>query len=403
MKKNHILLLLIVVISACKTSSVKKSSLIEAHPELVKVSFQDRILFYNSDRSVGFTNQFASARMNAIQALNDSTFAITITAENTPVNPSPWFAFKVFSSYSRNVHIQLRYENVRHRYLPKISTDGKNWLSVDTVYTNERKSEASFVLPVSADTMWVAAQELYTSKDNEEWVELQAKKADIRSFRIGESLMGKPLPALRNTNAKSKDVVVIISRQHPPEVTGYLAMRAFVEEVYGDSPLATSFRKQYEMLVVPMMNPDGVDEGHWRHNIGGVDLNRDWTAFVQPETRAVKEYLEKRVAKGARVVFFLDFHSTYYDIFYTNEDSTASYIPGFTNQWLRSMEASREGYKANVSPSGNGGVVSKAWFNRALKAEAITYEVGDLTPRDYLSTIGKLAAENMMKELLQSR
>ena len=41
------------------------------------------------------------------------------------------------------------------------------------------------------------------------------------------------------------------------------------------------------VIVYPLMNPDGVDEGHWRHNTGGIDLNRDWAHYNQPETRQV--------------------------------------------------------------------------------------------------------------------
>ena len=52
-------------------------------------------------------------------------------------------------------------------------------------------------------------------------------------------------------------------------------------------------------------------------------------------------------------------------------------------------------------PSGNGGNVSKAWFSRELKADALTYEVGDDTSRKMIRKKGQLAAEVMMKLLLQ--
>ena len=44
-----------------------------------------------------------------------------------------------------------------------------------------------------------------------------------------------------------------------------------------------------------MPNPDGVDSGYWRHNSNGVDLNRDWIEFTQPETKAIKQFLESKV------------------------------------------------------------------------------------------------------------
>jgi len=95
--------------------------------------------------------------------------------------------------------------------------------------------------------------------------------------------------------ANSKKALLIISRQHPPEVTGFIAMKSFIETIAGDSEQAKVFRQKFKVYNVPLMNPDGVDNGHWRHNMGGIDLNRDWQAFNQPETRAVLiGYLQKR-------------------------------------------------------------------------------------------------------------
>ena len=68
-----------------------------------------------------------------------------------------------------------------------------------------------------------------------------------------------------------------------------MAMQEFVRSVLGNTRLAVDFRKEFEIIIVPMLNPDGVDEGNWRHNAGGVDLNRDWDLFVQP-TKAVKVF-----------------------------------------------------------------------------------------------------------------
>lgn len=63
----------------------------------------------------------------------------------------------------------------------------------------------------------------------------------------------------------------------------------------GDSELAMEFRKHFVIKAFPMLNPDGVVNGHWRHNAMGVDLNRDWQNFNQPETRAVRDALSPLV------------------------------------------------------------------------------------------------------------
>ncbi len=51
--------------------------------------------------------------------------------------------------------------------------------------------------------------------------------------------------------------------------------------------------EEHNFLILPLLNPDGMALGHWRHNLGSVDLNRDWGIFGQPETTAVTREAEK--------------------------------------------------------------------------------------------------------------
>ena len=88
------------------------------------------------------------------------------------------------------------------------------------------------------------------------------------------------------------EFIVIVGRQHPPEVTGSLNLFPFLATVLGDSSLARQFRARYQLIIYPFLNPDGVALGHWRHNTGGVDLNRDWGPFTQPETRLVRDHVD---------------------------------------------------------------------------------------------------------------
>ncbi|NQU82047.1 MAG: hypothetical protein HQ543_11055, partial [Bacteroidetes bacterium] len=44
---------------------------------------------------------------------------------------------------------------------------------------------------------------------------------------------------------------------------------------------------------------------------------------------------------------------------------------------------------------------SRNWFFNEIKAESITYEVGDNTPRDIINKRGKEAARQLMKIMLK--
>ena len=363
-----------------------------------EITLQDRKQFIFNNGDLIFSNRFLTGRLNRIYQVNDSSFSIFIDPENRPVNASPWYAFKVWSKEPRNVYISLDYHPNKHRYHPKISRDDIHWENLEGTILNKESTVSFFKLPVNRDTVTVSAQEIISSAASNEWADSLAGLPFMEKQVIGQSLMGKPIVALNNTESDGKKIVIVISRQHPPEVTGYMAMQEFVESLTSSSELALKFRENYELIIVPMVNPDGVDEGNWRHNAAGVDLNRDWEFFVQPETRAVRDFILKKVSEQeAKVYFAFDFHSTWNDILYPNLD-TLSNFPGLTRQWVNNFQEEL-GVKLKVSPSSDTRNLSKNWFLRELKADGIIYEVGDGTPRDMIKRKGEVAAEVMMKIL----
>jgi cytosolic carboxypeptidase protein 6 len=366
---------------------------------VAKINLQERKHFIFNNGDLIFSNQFLTGRLTRIDQINDSTFNIFIEPENRPINPSPWYAFKIWSKNSRNIYLSLDYYPNKHRYDPKISRDGISWDNLE-IKLNKDSTVSFFKLPVNSDTLTIAAQEIMSSASAYKWIDSLSELPFMKKQIIGHSLMGKPILALNNIESSGKNIVVVISRQHPPEVTGFLAMQEFVHSLTASNKLAQQFRKKFEIIIIPIVNPDGVDEGNWRHNAAGVDLNRDWEFFKQPETRAVKDFLLERIShQHAKVYFALDFHSTWHDVLYTNSD-TLTNSPGLTRQWLNDFQKEL-GVTLKISPSGNGGNVSKSWFMRELKADALTYEVGDDTSRDLITKKGNLAARIMMEILIK--
>ena len=110
--------------------------------------------------------------------------------------------------------------------------------------------------------------------------------------------MGRPLWVLDMTHGDpaAKPLVVFFTRQHPPEVTGFFAFKAFMQEVMGDSPAAKRFWKNYRVLAFPLVNPDGVD---WATGatMPGIDTNRDWGRYRQPEVKPLSTISTKNKRK----------------------------------------------------------------------------------------------------------
>jgi predicted deacylase len=159
-------------------------------------------------------------------------------------------------------------------------------------------------------------------------------------------------------------------------------------------------RNRYQFLIVPLLNPDGVARGHWRANLGGVDLNRDWGAFTQPETRAVVDWI-RRLPAGVRPVLMLDFHSTNRNLFYVQGDEASPQGKTFLEAWLNGKETAFNGYPFEIEPrdANPGSGTTKNWFHATYGIPAFTYEAGDNTDPAAIRNAAEALATTMIPAL----
>lgn len=381
-----------------------------AGPEDLTISLT-RPITDSHRRTVGFTdtgvwisNEMQGGRADDVWREGDSVYVVGLRPENAPINNSAWYAFKVWSETPRTIDLRLSYEDGDHRYWPKTRRAGEAWTLLDSaaVRVSDDEEQAHLRLRVGPDTLWVAGQEMLTSSFFRSWTDSLARLPGVSLRQFATTPRGRPLRMLEFGDPASPRHVVLISRQHPPEVTGTFALLGFVEELLGDSELARRFREQFRVHVVPLMNPDGVDLGHWRHNTGGVDLNRDWVAFHQPETRAVRDEVRRLIPQPQEDLWFAaDFHSTHGDVFYTLDRELETEPAEFADPWLAHIGRSLPAYEVDDDPSGLGTPTSRNWFYREFGAPALIYEVGDDTPRDLIREVAETAAEGTMQILLE--
>lgn len=425
MKKfNSLLLLLILIfITSCEKEGGNVKGLAYDPPGATittdkKISFQHKRTIYFNDSGIYASNEFEGARLNDFYRKNDSVYVAVIDAENKPINSSPWFAFKLWAENQQVIYLDLKYIDYVHRYIPKLSYDGINWQALDTTVIEIDTSgrNATFKVNVSEDTVWISAQELITSQYYARWENKIATLPFVEKRNIDASAEGRPIDELFiSGNESVKKFVVFIGRQHPPEVTGFFALKTFVETLTGETESAKEFRKKYNILVIPLVNPDGVDNGHWRHNINGIDLNRDWVEFNQQESRAVANEIKSIVERGGELKFFIDFHSTQKDVFYTHslestmtdeqreeQNRIAKQNHELISNWLRDIQSRLQDYNVNIidTLSQTNSPTSDRWVQRTFNTPALTYEVGDETNRELIRKVASTAAEELMKLLL---
>ncbi len=152
-----------------------------------------------NDSTTFFSNKFDGARLNGVAYDGNDHYTVWITAENTPINVSPWYAFQVWSKEAKEITVQINYQDSRSRYYPKISTDGKNFKPLDSTRfkaINPGEGEfgikaapesAELTISVNEKPTWVTAQELYTSAVVKEWVDSLSQKSFIDNYPIGLS------------------------------------------------------------------------------------------------------------------------------------------------------------------------------------------------------------------------
>lgn len=347
-------------------------------------------------------SHFEAGNLGLCDVSDEGDFTLTLFPEDDPpINRSTWYAFRVSGRPGETVNFRFEFEHGYARYWPKYSLDGETWAPLDEELVSIDEVDQAWMeirLPMQRSRIWIAGQEIVDSRFYEQWMQQLEQQEDVASSLVGRSVQGRPLYLLETPD--KPEFILMIGRQHPPEVTGALAMQAFMETVFADSELAQRFRVRYKLAIVPMMNPDGVAGGYWRHNVNGTDVNRDWGPFEQPESSSVIRWVEQKEAEGLELKLVLDFHSTWEDLFYTQPVSDDP--PDFASVWLgaSAMRLPDFPFKHAANPVSEQ-ANAKNYFYKSRGIPAITYEVGDETDRDTFRAAAVVFAEEMMRVMLE--
>lgn len=107
-----------------------------------------------------------------------------------------------------------------------------------------------------------------------------------------------------------KPQILMSCRVHPGETPASFMLDGVLELLLRrDDPRAKALREKYVWRIVPMLNPDGVAAGHYRHDLSGVNLNRVYWPWPDAAAYPAQAALIILARSLRPLVLFLDLHA----------------------------------------------------------------------------------------------
>lgn len=132
---------------------------------------------------------------------------------------------------------------------------------------------------------------------------------------IGRSVLDRDIWEVIITSDKPQTThrrtVTIHARTHPHETQSWWVCEQIINFLLSDDPWADYLRQNCTFHIIPMYNPDGVEDMNTRENHNGVDLEREWDKpNAQPEAVALKRRYLELMNSEAPIEVALNLHSS---------------------------------------------------------------------------------------------
>ncbi|MDR3707706.1 MAG: M14-type cytosolic carboxypeptidase [Capsulimonadaceae bacterium] len=224
-----------------------------------------------------------------------------------------WWALRVSGAAGRTLTFRFTNGDVFSACGPCASWNAIDWHWLGR--TDSPRTSFTVTIPPRVDVAYFSFAPLYTQRHLERFLrELETRIAPGRVERgtLCASEHGRPVellrvPAKRRNGART---VALIARTHACEVSANFVMEGILSEwLTAQSPGAAWLHENYELVVVPFMDKDGVEEGDQGKARKPHDHNRDFGASpLYASVRALQELL---LGCKNRLDFYLDIHAPY--------------------------------------------------------------------------------------------
>ena len=269
-----------------------------------------------------FIADFESGNIANVQQVGVDSFTFEIRLDDQHGDTYGWYFFAIADNRGRTATLFLTnpdgWQNSNCN--PVVSPNNIHWGRVADVWG--QGGWLCFRQHLPADTIWFAQGFPFTVSQMYAYMDSIEASAFVERQTLGYSVHDRPIDMIAITDdfypAEHKKTAYLISRQHPMESPPTFLLTGLIDRVLDESAFASYFRRDIMLKVIPIVNVDGVAEGYSRHNVNGINLNRDWRPDIeneQPEVRVVHRDIDDHISSGNSIDLFMDLHAApdYYD------------------------------------------------------------------------------------------
>ena len=208
---------------------------------------------------------------------------------------------------------------------------GWRWLSGDALHESDRVFEWTSAGPETVEFCQCIP---YQGANFDAFAASFAGDPRVTVSELCRSRAGRSVPLLRLREGEPAQAVLFSCRHHAQESMASFALEGLLRALASDEPWAAAFRRSFEVLAVPLMDRDGVEDGTQGKCRVPHDHNRDYGAaggHLYPECAALERLLD-----GRRPAAVLDLHCPYIR---GGETSEYAYLVGIQAERLRPAQA----------------------------------------------------------------
>lgn len=224
-----------------------------------------------------------------------------------------WFYwhFRVRGAAGRTVIFQFAERNPIGTRGPAVSTDGGNkwsWLDPDA----ERSSSFSYTFAERAEDVRFCFSIPYLETNLQQFLRRHSDSPHLAVRELCRSCKGRVVERLHVGKIHGEPTyrVLLTARHHACEMIASYSLEGLLESVLSDSSLGRWFRENVEILAVPFVDKDGVEDGDQGKNRRPHDHNRDYAGeSIYPSVGAIRRFVPEWSGGKLRVV--LDLHCPY--------------------------------------------------------------------------------------------